>query len=136
MIGKGLDKKVLLCDAGSFCCDRSCISIFEEYVRDSGWIKEGNLFCHECMTGEVKFDEEGHFKLYKNSQDNLFYCYQASVSIISELKNTIRFTIIRSGIEHQHLKVTHVIHDGTKLNDDLIIKDQFKLRLIIMLKLL
>ena len=77
------------------------------------------------MTGEVKFDEEGNFKRFKSSQDNLFYCYQASVSIISELKNTICFTIIGSGIEPQHLKVTHVIHNGTKLNGDLIIKDQF-----------
>ena len=59
------------------------------------------------MTGEVKFDEEGYFKwikisLYKSVfqyKDELYYCFQVSISIISELKDTILFTIFESCIE-------------------------------------
>ena len=45
LMDKDIDKKVILCGAGSFCCDHSCILVHEKYVHNSGRVKINNLFC-------------------------------------------------------------------------------------------
>ena len=63
-----IDQNGILCFTGSFCCDHCCIPVHEKCVSGSGSVRNDNLFCcHECMTEDVEFDQEGYFKCVKNS---------------------------------------------------------------------
>ena len=77
----------------------------------SCWVRNDNLFCcHECMIGNVESDQKGYFNCIKNSLYKFVFlyhsvsytCFQVSVSIMSELIDTISFTIFESCMDIQN----------------------------------